>query len=55
MVRGMSQAELEYQAALTAAEGYLDELVAEVGEPSQRTQSQADAIARRIWDHAQSG
>lgn len=42
------RAELDRQNALTETELYLDELMAEVGEPSARQQSQADAIARRI-------
>jgi len=41
-------AELERQDALDETARYLGELVAEVGEPSTRQQSQADAIARRI-------
>lgn len=42
------RAELERQDALDATEQHLDELADEVGEPSQRQQAQADAIARRI-------
>ncbi len=34
------------------ADAYLDELIAEVGEPSARERSRADAIARRIRDRA---
>jgi hypothetical protein len=34
------------------ADTYLDRLVAEVGEPSAREPSRADAIARRIRDCA---
>jgi len=46
------RAELERQDALDETDRYLDELVAEVGEPSQRAQSTADAIARRIRDRS---
>lgn len=34
------------------ADAYLDELIADVGEPSAREQTRADAIARRIRDRA---
>lgn len=44
------RAELERQDALDETERYLDELVAEVGEPSARSQAQADAVVRRIRD-----
>jgi post-segregation antitoxin (ccd killing protein) len=46
------RAELERQDALAEADRYLDELAAEVGEPSQRQQTTADAIARRIRDRS---
>ncbi len=46
------RAELERQDALDDTSRYLEELVAEVGEPSMRQQSQADAIARRIRDRS---
>ena len=46
------RAELERQDALDETAQYLEELVAEVGEPSTRQQSQADAIARRIRDRS---
>lgn len=46
------RAELERQDALAETERYLDELVAEVGEPSQRQQTRADAIARRVRDRS---
>ncbi len=46
------RAELERQDALDETTRYLEELVAEVGEPSTRQQSQADAIARRIRDRS---
>ena len=46
------RAELERQDALTETDHYLEELVAEVGEPSEEHQSQADAIARRIRERA---
>lgn len=42
------RAELERQDALDATAVHLDELAAEVGEPSSRQQTNADAIARRI-------
>lgn len=34
------------------ADAYLEELIAEVGEPSARERARADAIARRIRDRA---
>ena len=46
------RAEMERQDALAEAGRYLDELVAEVGEPSQRQQAKADAIARRVRDRS---
>ena len=46
------RAELERQDALDETQHYLDELIAEVGEPTQRQRSQADAIARRIRDRS---
>lgn len=42
------RAELERRDALDAAATYLNELTHEVGEPSTRQQTHADAIARRI-------
>lgn len=42
------RAELERQDALDATAEYLDELAAEVGEPSARQRTHSDAIARRI-------
>lgn len=42
------RAELEQRDALDATAQYLEELAADVGEPSQRQQTHADAIARRI-------
>jgi hypothetical protein len=42
------RAELERQDALDATAEHLDELAVEVGEPSIRQQTNADAIARRI-------
>jgi post-segregation antitoxin (ccd killing protein) len=44
------RAELERRATLDATDEYLTELAAEVGEPTTRRQSRADAIARRIRD-----
>lgn len=46
------RAELERQDALDETARYLDELVAEVGEPNQRQRTRADAIARRIRDRS---
>lgn len=46
------RAELERQDALSETDRYLEELVAEVGEPSQRQQTTADAIARRVRDRS---
>ena len=46
------RAELERQDALDETARYLEELVAEVGEPSTRQQSLADAIAPRIRDRS---
>ena len=46
------RAELERQEALDATTQYLDELAAELGEPSPRQQAHADAIVRRIRTHA---
>ncbi len=45
------RAELERQDALDALAEHLDQLAAEVGEPSSRQQAQADAIVRRIRQH----
>ena len=42
------RAEVERQDALTETERYLDDLEAEIGKPSARATSQAEAIARRI-------
>ncbi len=44
------RAELERQDALDETARYLDGLIAEVGEPSERQRMQADAIARRVRD-----
>lgn len=46
------QAELRRQELNEAADSYLSELVAEVGEPSLREHARADAIARRIRHRA---
>lgn len=46
------RAELERQDAIDEIGRYLDELVEEVGEPTQRQRSHADAIARRIRDRS---
>jgi hypothetical protein len=42
------RAELERRDALDATDGYLTMLADEVGEPTPRQQSRADAIVRRI-------
>ena len=44
------RAELQRQDALDATARHIEELAAEVGEPSARQQAQADAIVRRIRD-----
>ena len=44
------RAELQRRDALEATDSYLDELAAEIGEPSPRQTARADAIARRIRD-----
>ena len=44
------RAELERRDVLDATDEYLTELAAEVGEPTERQQSRADAIVRRIRD-----
>lgn len=46
------RAELERQDALDETRRYLDELVAEVGDPSERQQADADVIARRVRDRS---
>ena len=46
------RAELERQDALDETERYLDELIAETGEPGQRQRRQADVIARRIRERS---
>jgi post-segregation antitoxin (ccd killing protein) len=46
------RAELERQDALDATAQYLEELAAEVGEPSRHQQTRADAIARRIRERS---
>ena len=46
------RAELERWDALDATAQYLEELAAEVGEPSQHQQARADAIARRIRERS---
>ena len=44
------RAELERRNVLEATDDYLTELTADVGEPTARQQSRADAIVRRIRD-----
>ncbi len=46
------EAEVRRQRLSEEAEGYVSELVAEVGEPSLRERARAAAIARRIRDRA---
>ena len=44
------RAELERRSVLDATDDYLTELAATVGEPTERQQTRADAIVRRIRD-----
>jgi post-segregation antitoxin (ccd killing protein) len=44
------RAELERQRALEATDEYVEELVAEVGEPTAEEVARADAIVRKIRD-----
>lgn len=46
------RAELERQDALDAVDAYLAELADEVGEPTARQQSRAEAITQRIRSRA---
>ncbi len=46
------EAELRRTRLNDEADRYLQELVAEVGEPSPRQRARADAIARRLRDRA---
>jgi post-segregation antitoxin (ccd killing protein) len=46
------EVELRLQRLNEAADDYLAELLAEVGEPSQKERARADALARRIRDRA---
>jgi len=46
------EAELRRQRLNEQANAYLADLIAEVGEPSPRERTRADAIARRIRDRA---
>ena len=46
------RAEMERQDALAETDRYLDQLSVEVGEPSQRQQTTADAIVRRVRDRS---
>src|SRR5688500_18683751 len=52
LLREAVQAELRRQKLNDEADRYLDELIAEVGEPSTRDLARAEAIARRIRDRA---
>ncbi len=45
------RAEIERQDALEATDRYLEELAAEVGEPSARDRARAKRIVRRVQDH----
>ncbi|MGI8632380.1 MAG: hypothetical protein ACR2NA_07525 [Solirubrobacterales bacterium] len=47
-------AEVRRQVLNEEADSYLEELIAEVGEPSARERTRADAIARRIRERAAS-
>jgi post-segregation antitoxin (ccd killing protein) len=44
------RAEIERQDALDATDRYLEELAAEVGEPSPRDRARAKRIAQRVHD-----
>ena len=44
------RAEIERQDALDATDRYLEELAAEVGEPSTRDRARAKRIVRRVQD-----
>ena len=46
------RAELERQDALDETSRYLEDLAAEVGEPGQRLQSSAEAVARRVRERS---
>ncbi|HVM20814.1 MAG TPA: hypothetical protein VM307_12715 [Egibacteraceae bacterium] len=46
------RAELERRGALDALDEYLAELGEEIGEPTQRQMSRADAVTQRIRNHA---
>lgn len=46
------RAELERRDALDATAQYLEELAAEVGEPSQHQRTRAEAVARRIRERS---
>jgi post-segregation antitoxin (ccd killing protein) len=46
------RAEVRRQDLLSRTDAYLDELVAEVGAPSAEELERAEAIARRIREHA---
>jgi post-segregation antitoxin (ccd killing protein) len=52
LLQGAIEVELRRQLLNEAADDYLAELVAEVGEPSQKERARADALARRIRDRA---
>jgi post-segregation antitoxin (ccd killing protein) len=44
------RAELERQRAIEAADHYVEELIAEVGAPTEEEVARADAIVRKIRD-----
>ena len=46
------RAELERQDALDETLTYLDELAAEVGEPTARQRTHADSVARRVRERS---
>lgn len=50
LLQAAVRAELRRMALLEASDAYLARLVDEVGEPDEREQARADAIARRIAD-----
>ena len=52
LLQGVVAAEVRRQDLLAATDRYVDELIAEVGAPSNREIARAQAIARRLADRA---
>jgi post-segregation antitoxin (ccd killing protein) len=52
LLQAAVRAELRRMALLEASDDYLADLIDQVGEPDEREQAHADAIARRIADRA---